>query len=131
MQQSALAQIRAALVEAFTAAYGRRYGRSEAMPVEVLSWRMVVEGPRPPLGAAMGRHTLARAGGPSPHGSRPVWFEDGYRETPVYHRGQFAPGDRLTGPAIIEETESTTVVPPDFTLSVDDAVNLVLHREGA
>jgi N-methylhydantoinase A len=127
-QEMLAAADRNALAAACSAAYRRRYGRSEDMPVELLSWRMVVEGPRPPLGDALGERQGGQRAGLSPRGARPVWFDDGFVDTPVYHRGQFAPGNRLTGPAIIEETESTTVVPPDFGLLVDDSLNLVLRR---
>ena len=76
----------------------------------------------------MGQQAAEQGGVPSPRGTRPVWFDDAFVETPVYHRNLFAPGHRLTGPAIIEETESTTVVPSDFSVSVDGSLNLVLRR---
>ena len=53
------------------------------------------------------------------------------RECPVYDRYALAAGTRLRGPAIVEERESTTVVPPGTQLVVDDDLNLVLTRASA
>ncbi len=119
---------RQALLAAFTAAYDRRYGRSEKMPVEVLSWRLVVSGPDSPLAQALARKPAAAAAAAAPEadGRRPVWFGRGFVETPVYQRRRLAAGVRLAGPAIVEEVESTVVVPPDFALAVDAAANLIL-----
>jgi N-methylhydantoinase A len=119
---------KAALLEAFNEAYRRRYGRNEDMPVEILTWRLAVEGPRSGLGQSL----LARASGtgasPKPIGHRPAWFGDGFVETPIHRRADLPSGATIAGPAIIEEVESTTIVPPDFDLSVDRALNLVLTR---
>ena len=49
----------------------------------------------------------------------PVSFRGrGYLETPVYRRESLGAGFTLTGPAIIEEPDSTTVVHPGDTLIV-------------
>ena len=49
-------------------------------------------------------------------------------ETPVYDRYALAAGFGAPGPAIVEEAESTTVVPPGWGLEVDGAGNLVVRR---
>lgn len=51
--------------------------------------------------------------------------------TSVYQRDLLHPGARITGPAVIEQPDTTTVVPPGFAGSVDTAGNLILVREGA
>jgi N-methylhydantoinase A len=119
------------LLNAFVDAYKRRYGRSEDMPVEILSWRLAVEGPRTELGDTLMRREVDRKAVGQPSGRRPAWFGDQFLETPVYQRAALAPGVRITGPAIIEETESTTILPPIFSLSVDRALNLLLTRDGS
>ncbi|MFD0660722.1 hypothetical protein [Thermocatellispora tengchongensis] len=45
---------------------------------------------------------------------------------PVYERAGLAPGAAFHGPAIVEEREATTVVPPGTRVRVDDDLNLVL-----
>ncbi len=57
-------------------------------------------------------------------GSRPAYFDGAFRDTPVYDRYALRPGDRIAGPAIVEEHEATTVVPPGDSLLVDDTLNL-------
>jgi len=47
---------------------------------------------------------------------------------PVFSRGLLRPGDRLKGPAIIVDPESTTLLPPSFALKVDGLVNLILQK---
>ena len=123
----AVASSDSAVIEAaFARAYEARYGRTENMPVEILSWRIIVEGPRSALAdrlRARGTETELDA---SPRTHRAVWFGESYVETPVYSRAQLRRGQTLAGPAIIEETESTTVLPPTFQLVVDAALNLRL-----
>jgi N-methylhydantoinase A/oxoprolinase/acetone carboxylase beta subunit len=43
----------------------------------------------------------------------------------VYDRYALAPGTSLTGPAIVEERESTTVIPPGVTATVDEYATLL------
>ena len=58
-------------------------------------------------------------------GTRRVDFDvDGVHQTPIYERAHMEPDMRLDGPAIVEEPDTTIVVLPDQTLSVDDFGNL-------
>ncbi|MGH7356675.1 MAG: hydantoinase/oxoprolinase family protein, partial [Candidatus Rokuibacteriota bacterium] len=50
----------------------------------------------------------------------------GYAECPIYDRYSLAPGQSLTGPAIVEERESTTVLPPGVVGEVDEYANLIV-----
>jgi N-methylhydantoinase A len=63
-------------------------------------------------------------------GSRRVFFDD-WVETPTYNRPDLAPGDVVTGPAIIEEFGSTVPVHPGFLVTVDAYGNLLLTKESA
>ena len=61
---------------------------------------------------------------------RKVWFTStGFVDTPVYDRSKLGPGHHFAGPAIVEQTDSTTVVPPDTTVSVDAHGNILIHLE--
>ncbi|MBT6429550.1 MAG: hydantoinase/oxoprolinase family protein, partial [Rhodospirillaceae bacterium] len=129
---------RDAVAESFSNSYRRRFGRIEAMPPETITWRVVVSGPRPPLRDTL-RNTLrdglrtdaAVPGDAVPRGARPVWFglELGFVETPVYDRGSLAPGTKINGPAVLEEVESTLVLPPDFNGQVDEGLNFIAQRQ--
>ncbi len=63
--------------------------------------------------------------------SRKAWFEEfnGFIETPVYDRNLLSPGNRLKGPAIIEERITTIVVHPGWSLSVDSYGNCIMEAE--
>lgn len=64
-------------------------------------------------------------------GMRKVYFGDdgGYAETPIHERVKLHAGDRIVGPAIIEQADSTTVLLPEQTLEVDSYANLILRFE--
>ena len=59
-------------------------------------------------------------------GSRRVWFAEGWRETALWRREALAPGASLAGPAIIEQLDTTTVLPPGASAGVDADGNLVI-----
>jgi N-methylhydantoinase A len=60
-----------------------------------------------------------------------VFFDaaDGWIDTPVYWRPDLAPGDELSGPAVIEEFGSTVPLHPGFRARVDELANILIRRE--
>ena len=64
--------------------------------------------------------------------SRPVyWVEEGERvDTPVWRRSSLPVGFRTAGPAIVEQMDSTTLVPPGVSMRVDRFLNLILDITG-
>jgi N-methylhydantoinase A len=111
----------------FDAEHLRRYGtNAPAERAEVVSLRATVTGvmKKPPL-------ERIERGGRAPlrgaqSGVRQCWFGEIGKAvaTPEYDRGLLKAGNRISGPALIEEHASTTVLPPDDELSVDDFGNL-------
>lgn len=94
-------------------------------PVELLTWRATVTGKRAPLQLPK----LPRGNTDTTvaqKGERPAYFAGagGWLPTPVYDRYRLTPGMELRGPVIIEERESTIVVPPSLPASVDDYGNV-------
>jgi N-methylhydantoinase A len=77
-------------------------------PLETVSWRgdVRVSRPRPalPVRAATGETTRR----PS---TRPVWRDGAWAATPVHQGAALVSGDRIIGPAIVEEPTTTVVVP--------------------
>ncbi len=56
---------------------------------------------------------------------RKVWFPvSGFVKTPIYNRTRLGPGHRFAGPAVVEQTDSTTIVPPDALVEIDALGNL-------
>ncbi|MCU4718916.1 hydantoinase/oxoprolinase family protein [Halapricum hydrolyticum] len=59
-------------------------------------------------------------------GERPVQFGDEKREVTVYEHGHLPSGGEFDGPAVVQAAESTTVVHPGQSVSVDDRGTLVI-----
>jgi N-methylhydantoinase A len=58
--------------------------------------------------------------------TRPVWFDNGWVKTRVVSRSALRSGARETGPLIVEQTDTTIVVPPRALLEVDARENIVI-----
>jgi N-methylhydantoinase A len=116
------------LHNAFYTAYRQHYGRQiREVPVETVSWLLTVSGPMPQLEVAWPAQKGA-GGKRAEKGRRPVVFagSDDQVDCPVYERSLLASGTSITGPAIIEDHESTSVVPPGANVKVDDMRMLVI-----
>jgi N-methylhydantoinase A len=59
---------------------------------------------------------------------RPVYFDGAYRDTPVFARARLPAGQRIDGPAVIEESGSTTVVPGVWHAQVQEYGEILLER---
>ncbi len=112
LDEMAVSTLRAAFATAYAARYTEVY---DGVPVEIVGLRIRARGRIPALSA---REESAAAAGAALKGSRRAWFEGGFVETPVYDRYALAEGAIIAGPAIVEERESTTIVPPGDTLAV-------------
>lgn len=64
---------------------------------------------------------------PEPLGRREVYFDGQWHDTPVYDRDALRPEMELSGPAIINQLDSTTVVPPNTTAVIDEWLNIRIH----
>ncbi len=65
-------------------------------------------------------------GDAKPASVRPVWFDQGWVDTPVYNRDALRAGHRIAGPALVEENASVTVLDGDKGLLVDRFGNLLI-----
>jgi N-methylhydantoinase A len=112
------------IVTNFKEEYQLRYGRSiENIPIESVTWRVLVSGPSPeliPKQAVLGKHSKALKG------KRQVYFGNGYIDTPVYDRYAIEVNKKINGPCIIEEFESTTVVGKDSVVMIDEFKNIII-----
>jgi N-methylhydantoinase A len=106
----------------FDRVYAKRYGfASPDKPVEATTWKLTAYGDSPTL--EIPKFAPGEGDGePIPAGMRPAYFPEtgGYVETPVFNRYELIPSQVVAGPAIIEEWESTTVIPPGFEGLVDE-----------
>lgn len=58
---------------------------------------------------------------------RPVWFEGGWRDTPVFSREKLPLDAVIDGPAILEQLDATTVLEPGDRLTADASGNLIIE----
>jgi N-methylhydantoinase A/oxoprolinase/acetone carboxylase beta subunit len=121
-----------ALQAAFEQAYLQLYGRLCAgVPIEVIHWRVTVSGPRPAWAQVQLDDRQPADPMSASVAQRRACFKSDIvpEETPVYNRYRLPPGFVTPGPAIIEEAESTTIVPPDWQVRVDSTGCLVLDDQ--
>jgi N-methylhydantoinase A len=58
--------------------------------------------------------------------SRKVWFEGGWRETQIIQRETLVPGSHVTGPAIVEQLDTTVLIEPGQPVEADEFGNLII-----
>ena len=106
--------------------------RDDARAVEVYAARLVAVGrvPKPPAAAAAAG---AAAAAPAPQGLRPVHFAEvgGFADTPVFRREALEAGARLEGPAVVEQLDSTVILPPGVRAFVTPDLHIIARLDGA
>ncbi len=112
---------------AFDQAYRVTYGRLlEDIPVRVLNLRVAVVGRRPTFDlsvispAANTRSTMT--------GERDVWVDGGWHSARVYERLSLPVGERIPGPAVLEQSDATIFIDPGLEGVVDGYGNLLVQR---
>jgi N-methylhydantoinase A len=116
------------LARRFQAAYAAVYGAAQANGViETVSLRARITGKRPAVllkevqSAPAGTH-------PTPAGTRRIRYAGAFHEADVYRRESLLAGHAFSGPAIVEQFDTTTVVAPGFRCEVDRLGVLKLSR---
>ena len=100
----------------FERAYFAQYGfNPNHVAVEVVNWRLTAHGPDVEKTAASNAATKPAAA----RGTREVTLWEQARTVPVYDRAALATGQVLDGPALIEERETTVVIPPRWRAVID------------
>lgn len=113
-------------VEDFHKAHERAYGyRNDEGRIKFVSFRVAAVGmiEKPQL-KEYPADPDAKA--PEPFTKRRVLFQgcEDFVETGIYKREDFVPGACLTGPAVIEQMDTTIVIPPGWSVSTDGFMNL-------
>ncbi len=115
--------IRAAFDQTYRVTYGRLL---EDISVRVLNLRVAVVGRRPTFDlsvispAANARSTMT--------GERDVWVDGGWHSARVYERLSLPVGERIPGPAVLEQSDATIFIDPGLEGVVDGYGNLLVQR---
>ncbi len=105
--------------------YAKRYRiTQDDVPIEVVNWRLSAMGPTraaPELG-----HSSARTGGTASSRRVHIWADD--QNVPTMPRAMLGQRAPVEGPLILEEAETTLVIPPGWTVAVGDLGCVVATR---
>ncbi|MEJ8766675.1 hydantoinase/oxoprolinase family protein [Oceanobacillus sp. HCA-5259] len=120
-----------AALENFHKEHERAYAFSNPdQSVEVYGFRIEAVGivPKPELPKEEPVGTLIEA----LREYRNVYFEEtgGFINTPIYHRPSVPVGSIISGPAVVEQLDSTVIIPPDFVAEVDNYKNIIISLKG-
>jgi N-methylhydantoinase A len=118
-----------ALVAGFEQAHLQRFGFiAEGEAIQIVTLRVEAAGlvnkaqfaPRPDAGPVCEAAIV---------GSREVYMDEAkdFVACPVYARDKLQAGNRISGPAIVEQMDTTTVILPDMQATVDPYLNLILE----
>lgn len=96
-------------------------------PVEIVNLRVAAIGsvPRPDFGRVEDGPL------PAPIGTRSLWLNDRRSEVAVYDRAALRSGNRLRGPVILEQLDTTVVVPEGWAAAVRPSGTILVTREGS
>jgi N-methylhydantoinase A len=116
------------LLAAFHRAHERAFGHADReAPAEIVNLRVQLRAARPRVPLA---EIAASAAVPVATATRRIWLEGRRAEARVFDRAALGAGARLTGPAIVEQPDTTVLIPTGYVGDVDRFGNLLLRREG-
>jgi N-methylhydantoinase A len=116
------------LLGAFHRAHERAYGHADReAPAEIVNLRVQLRAGRPRVPLA---EIPPGPAAPVPRATRRIWLDGRPTEARVFDRDALGRGARLAGPAIVEQPDTTVLVPGGHVGEVDRFGNLLLRREG-
>lgn len=115
------------LIEAFHEEHAREYSYSRRdAPVSLFRVAVKAIGIVPKAEPAK---TAVKTYTPDAVSHRKVWFDGKAHDAAIYDRETLTAGATFTGPAIVEQFDSTTVVPPGMKAEVDAYMNILIHTK--
>jgi N-methylhydantoinase A len=110
---------RSGLTELFETAYRRLYSRPiPGVEIEILTWVLMVSAPSE---GELARPVPTVPDKPNPCGRRPIFDPNSgeFQDVPIFWRPDLKPGAELRGPAVIAESETSTVISSLFDARID------------
>ena len=114
-------------IDAFHANHDREYNfRRDDTPVDLFRLNLSAIGLSPKAEVAKQK---TRKGTPKPFGKRAVVFDERPKaiQTPVYARQDLFAGAAIKGPALVDQMDSTTLIPPGVVARVDPWMNIIMQ----
>jgi N-methylhydantoinase A len=119
-----------AMQQAFEKSYRDGFGRLlDQIPVRVLNYRVTVVGRRPRLDMTVFAPVNGKPAVQCRRGERAVYVDGQSLTAGVYERLELAVNERIDGPAILEQPDTTIFVDPGLSARVDSFGNLVIKPE--
>lgn len=111
----------------FERVYKKLFGRIEKMPLEIISLRTIATSisPQPIIKKKMVDLSMDNK---KPKIRKAYFGGKTYLDTPVFQRNNLPKNFKKNGPLIIEERESTLIIPPYFNLKMDFTGNLLIRK---
>jgi N-methylhydantoinase A len=114
--------------QAFEASYLASFSRLlPKIPARIVTLRVAAIGRRPAFDFSVFAPNPSASLEQARLGSRPVWFDGGWRDTAIWARLDLPTGAAVSGPAILEQPDATTVIEPGLVGRVDSIGNLVVE----
>ncbi|MEQ8388063.1 MAG: hydantoinase/oxoprolinase family protein [Alphaproteobacteria bacterium] len=116
-----------ALVQKFHDEHMRLYRFTVDTEVEVVNLRAIAVGALDRIAFQKGTKGGPDASAAVVDAEHEAYFDGKFVTTPVYDRAKLAPGNRIEGPAVVIQLDSTSLVQPGFHATVDEYFNLVIQ----
>ena len=118
------------ILNAFEECYRTVYGHPlDGIPVRILNLRISVLGLRPKFDLTLLAPTDGVTLEDMHTDTRLVWFDGGWHETAIYDRLPLSVGVTVSGPAILEQPDSTIFIEPGLKGKVDRFGNLIINEK--
>jgi N-methylhydantoinase A len=116
--------VRSAFETAYLASFSRLL---PGLAARIVTLRVAAIGRRPTFDFAVFAPDPSASLDKARLGSRPVWFAGGWRDTSIWARLDLPAGAVIEGPAILEQSDATTVIEPGLCGRIDPMGNLVVE----
>ena len=114
---------------AFEQSYRRQFSRLlPDIPVRIVSLRTAAVGRRPHFDLAALKPAPGLVLEAARRGTRPVWFAGSWLTSTLWSRLDLPCGAVVEGPAVVEQSDATTLVDPGLVAQVDELGNLIIGR---
>jgi len=114
------------LAAAFDAEHERLFSFLLTVDHELVNARATVTGPRPSVSPVI---LESGDGPPKPSDTHPIFVEGGWVDAAIYDRATLRAGHVISGPAIVTEMDSTTLVLPGHAATVHASGSLLIRPE--